>query len=380
MIGYRALDMGADSFALGLVAASFAVPAFITALPAGRLSDRIGGMKLVAAGIAIQFVGLLGAVGTGSFGWLLAAGFVIGLGQLVGTVGLQSFVAEQAHPGNTDDAFGLLTSAVAVGQVVGPLIISYVATAGWRPTGGDPDTGLALAAAAAMVILALPSCWLLMRRLSHRRGSAGAVPPARATGSVVRIPGLWRALLVSGIVLTAMDLLYAFLPAWAEQQAVSVTAVGWLLALRAAVTVTSRIGIGRLVTRFGRQALLLIALTIAAASLVVLPFVGLVGGVTVMIGLGIGLGLPQPLTMAWVVASVHPSVRGAALGLRLTSNRLIQITVPVGVGAVAGSLGTDAIFWASAVVMGAAITAVASAGRFLGPDPSPPHTPEDAPA
>ncbi|WP_282860194.1 hypothetical protein [Pseudoclavibacter helvolus] len=42
MIGYKAVELGATGFALGLVAASFAAPALVAALPVGRLSDRIG--------------------------------------------------------------------------------------------------------------------------------------------------------------------------------------------------------------------------------------------------------------------------------------------------------------------------------------------------
>ena len=40
---------------------------------------------------------------------------------------------------------------------------------------------------------------------------------------MVRTHGLWRALIVSGIVLASLDMLYAFLPAWAADNAVSVS-------------------------------------------------------------------------------------------------------------------------------------------------------------
>lgn len=365
MIGYRALAMDADAFDLGLVAAAFAVPAMLTALPAGRLADRLGGMKLIASGICIQTIGIGGAAFIDQFGPLLAAAFLVGFGQIGCAVGLQSFVATKARGGSTDDAFGLLTAAISVGQVVGPLIVAAVATSGRRPSAPDPDTTLALGAAALLILLALGPCWRLMRSSPHQPKVPAPGHQRPNTASIVRTPGLWQALVVSGIVLTAMDMLYAFLPAWAEDHDASVTAVGWLLALRAAVTVLSRIKIGTFVARLGRRTLMLISLTVGAASLIVLPLVGTVGAIGVMIGLGIGLGLPQPLTMAWVVARVHPSAHGAALGLRLTSNRVIQITVPVGVSAAAGSMGTDAVFWASAILLTGSIAAVATAGKTL---------------
>lgn len=57
MIGYKAVELGATGFALGLVAASFAAPALVTALPVGRLSDRIGGAKVALLGVAVFVTG-----------------------------------------------------------------------------------------------------------------------------------------------------------------------------------------------------------------------------------------------------------------------------------------------------------------------------------
>jgi len=47
---------------------------------------------------------------------------------------------------------------------------------------------------------------------------------------------MWRSLTVSGVVLVSLDLMYAFVPVWAIERDISATAVGVLLALRAAVT------------------------------------------------------------------------------------------------------------------------------------------------
>lgn len=369
MIGYRALEQGAQALGLGIIAASFAVPALFAALPAGRISDRIGGIRLVNAGIAIQSLGIVAAAFTPGLPWLVAAAIGVGLGQLLGVVGQQSFVAQQVDRNATDSAFGLLTSALSVGQIAGPLIAAWTSAAGWRPDAPDPDTTVALLAAALLALLAIPPCWILNRQ--PRRHTAGSTASSNAI-PLIRTPGLWRALLVSGIVLASMDMLYAFLPAWAQQNGVSVAVVGWLLALRAIVTLISRIGLGALVHRWGRKLLLIVSLSAAAIGLAVLPLVGAVGAIGVMIALGVGLGVPQPLTMAWVVARADPSARGAALGLRLTSNRSMQIGVPIAVGAAAAPLGAAGIFWTSAVLLTGAIAAVGSAGTALdNPGPRP---------
>lgn len=376
MIGYRALDLGAGALGLGIVAASFAVPALLSALPAGRLADRFGGIKLVVAGIGVQVVGIVGAALTTTMPWLVIASAGVGLGQILNAVGQQSFVAERADRNATDSAFGFLTSAISIGQVIGPPVVAWVATAGWRSGIAQPDTTLALFAAAALVLLALPASWVLLKAPASPRPLSRGGTRRADTRAMVRTLGLWRALIVSGVVLASLDMLYAFLPAWAAENAVAVSTVGWLLALRAAVTVVSRVGLGRLVAKLGRRILLLISLSLAAVALCALPFVGAPGAVAVMIGLGIGFGLPQPLTMAWVVAKADPRVRGAALGLRLTSNRALQIAVPIAVGAAAGPIGSDGIFWTSAVLLAGATAVVASAGSSLDTEAPPGPTSE----
>lgn len=71
-----------------------------TTLPAGRMADRFGGMKLIAAGIGVQIVGIGGAAFSDQFGWLLASAFLLGLGQIGCAIGLQSFAAVKAGPGH----------------------------------------------------------------------------------------------------------------------------------------------------------------------------------------------------------------------------------------------------------------------------------------
>ena len=59
MMGYRALELGADPFLLAVIAALFAAPSIITALPLGRLSDRVGGGIVASSGIALTGVALV---------------------------------------------------------------------------------------------------------------------------------------------------------------------------------------------------------------------------------------------------------------------------------------------------------------------------------
>ena len=62
------------------------------------------------------------------------------------------------------------------------------------------------------------------------------------------------------------------MPVWATEQGVGATTDGVLLALRAAVSVVSRVGLARLVARFGRRTLIIVAVLAGASALAALPF------------------------------------------------------------------------------------------------------------
>lgn len=360
MIGYRALAMGADPFFLGLLAASFALPALLAALPAGRISDMVGGPLVALTGMVIAAVGTLGAVALPGPWLLLASSGVIGLGQIVIMIGQQTFVANVSAAGTSDAAFGTLTAAASVGQLVGPPLVTLMASLAAVDEQPHPNTTVGLFACLVMVVLGTPS-HLVLRRVGRSQSGPRASEKAGSARELVRIPQMWRSLAVSGAVLVSLDLMYAFVPLWADDRGIGAATVGWLLALRAAVTVLSRVGLTRLVRRFGRRLLITVSIGAAVAGLLALPFVGLTGSVAVMIALGIGLGIPQPLTMSWVTSLTPSASHGAALGLRLTSNRLAQVTVPLAFGALAGPFGVAGIFWANAVMLLGAIGIMARA-------------------
>lgn len=357
MVGYRALELGGDPLLLAALAASFAVPTIVAALPAGRICDRFGGSTVAFAGLLIASIGAIVVLTLPSTVLLLfAATLTIGLGHLCVMIGQQTFVAHASRGGSMDSGFGTLSAAASIGQLIGPPAVTVAATLAARE---EPDTTAGFAVCLAFTVLALPLILFLRRGDTHRR--ATTVKTRRAPlSAVMKAPELWRALAVSGAVLVTVDLLYTFVPLWAVEKGIAPVTVGLLLALRAVVSVVSRLGLARIVARFGRRTLLVVAMLMGVASLVALPFANQWGAIPVMIALGIALGLPQPLTMAWTTAITPPAVHGAALGLRLTANRVLQVLIPVSVGLVAGPFGLVAIFWSNAAVLAVGVAIVAT--------------------
>jgi predicted MFS family arabinose efflux permease len=254
--------------------------------------------------------------------------------------------------------------------MLGPAIA--LSLAGYLATDQLPVGVVGLGVAGLLALLAVPLGLRRWRRRPPARPSQDRPNTVRTFSVLVRTGGMWRAMVTSGTVLAALDLLMAFLPAWAEERGISVAVVGWLLALRAFVSLVSRVGVVRLIAWFGRRWTFAGSLVLGVAGLALLPFVGVPGAVAVMVLLGIGLGLAQPLTLSWVSGLAAPDMRGAAIGLRLTANRLAQTVLPPAIGVAVGGTGSSGVFLGSAAVLAAATTTVLGRQRLEPDGPEPP--------
>ena len=356
MVSYRALDMGAGSAELGAVAAAFAVLPLLLAFAVGRRADTLGPGRLMVVGAVLLALGCGAALLADGLVLLVLASAVLGFAHLLGMVGQQSVVAAAASETDRDRGFGSLTAVASLGQMVGPPVA--LSLAGLLATEGRPAAVVGLAVAGVVALAAIP---FSARRHVLRRGpgpAGGRTTSRRAFSGLIRTDGMWQAMLVSGTVLAALDLLLAFLPAWAEERGISITTVGWLLALRALVSLISRAAIVRLIAVLSRRWTFIGSLVVGVGGLALLPFVDAGGAVAVMVLLGIGLGLAQPLTLSWVSSISPPAVRGAALGLRLTANRLAQTVLPPAIGLAAAGTGSAGVFVGTALVLAAATTSV----------------------
>jgi MFS family permease len=128
---------------------------------------------------------------------------------------------------------------------------------------------------------------------------------------------------------------------------------------------TTRLFLGRLVGWAGRRTVLLVSIGGSAVGLalaaVPMP-TWLLALVVVLSGLGLGAG--QPLTMSWLAETAPPGLRGRAMSLRLTGNRLGQVVIPSVAGIVAVGTGAGGVLLLTA----AGLAAVGVAARRL-------HTP-----
>lgn len=258
-------------------------------------------------------------------------------------LGEQSLVARSGS-GALDSAFGTYTFAGSLGQAGGPLVLAVVGGAAVLPD----STALVLCYLGAVVAMTLVT--VPLRSGPHLRdpekatlswrGAFRLSPPDRR-----RMTG---ALLVSMLVLAAVDLIQVYLPALGVERQLPSSLIGTLLALRAAATMASRLGLARMTARVGRNRLVVLSALVAAGAVAVLALpvpAGILAAALVVGGFALGIG--QPLSMSVVTLTAPPGATATWLGLRLTANRLGQSAIPAVVTVVASLTGVGGVFLAT---------------------------------
>ncbi|MCX5047063.1 MULTISPECIES: MFS transporter [unclassified Streptomyces] len=353
-VSYRALALGADERAVGVIAGVYALLPLFAAVPLGRRTDHGRcapllpvGVVLIAGGCALS--GMAGSL------WTMAVwSGVMGLGHLCFVIGSQSLVARQSAPHEQDRNFGHFTIGASLGQLVGPIAAGTLI--------GGPDmagtSALALVVAGAGAAVAFTSLWRIEDRtaVEFRTREAVRVP----VGGILRARGVPAGMLVSLSVLSATDILTAYLPVVGEHRGIAPSVIGVLLSVRAGATIACRLVLTPLLRLLGRPALLTVTCLLAAllCAGIALPMpVWALGALLAALGFCLGVG--QPLSMTTVVQAAPDGARSTALALRLTGNRLGQVAAPAAAGLVAGVAGVAAPF----VMLGALL--LLSAGSAL---------------
>ncbi|MBB6416563.1 MFS transporter [Streptomyces sp. AK010] len=339
-VSYRALALGADERAIGVIAGVYALLPLFAAVPLGRRTDHGRCAPLLPVGVVLISGGCALSGVAGSLWTMALWSGVMGLGHLCFVIGSQSLVARQSAPHEQDRNFGHFTIGAALGQLVGPVVAGAL-------IGGDDMAGssaLALIVAGATAAVAFTSLW----RIEHRRTASASRPDKGdriPVGGILRTRGVPAGIFISLAVLSATDILTAYLPVVGEHRGIAPSVIGVLLSLRAAATIACRMVLTPLLRLLGRTLLLTLTCLLAAllCAGIALPVPVWALGL-LLVALGFCLGVGQPLSMTTVVQAAPDDARSTALALRLTGNRLGQAAAPAAAGVIAKVAGVAAPF------------------------------------
>lgn len=345
-----ALPSLADDFDISVGRASILITVYLVAMLlgqplSGRVSDRIGNRRLViVALIGFALFSLVCAAST-SFGMLVAARGAQAAFASALSPSVQSMLRTGTAPDDRGRMFGILGSVLGVGAAGGPVIGGALTEIfGWQAIF---LVNLPVVAVALLVAIRVRSADRTSSEPTHRSAQRQATAPilnrvfvASFSAQAFSTQAQYTLLLLTPIILTARG--------WNSGS------VGLVLsALTVGMIVFGPPG-GRSGDRRGRRTPVLVGMTLATASMLVL----LIAGATVaavllvlaLLAFGIGLGTAVPNLMTAALDSVPEERSGSAAGIFSMSRYVGSITTSLAVTAlVADDASGSRVLFAAAV-------------------------------
>ena len=232
MITYRASELDASTYEIGVVAALYALFPVLLALQFGRLVGKIGEGKFIIAGTVSMALTAVALIFANSVLTLAIATAFAGVSHLACMVGGQSMVALRAPRENYDKYFGYYTFSASLGHLVGPLVAALVAGSdGTLPkaTSNAFLLGFVLCVVALMPVIN----WRKEKPSVEAKSDEGTYTAALA---LMKKPGILAAIYVSLAISSVADVLVVFLPLYGSEKEFSAFSIGVIISIRAATS------------------------------------------------------------------------------------------------------------------------------------------------
>ena len=338
---YRAIELGLPVLWLGIIATGFAIIPAFTALQVGRWIDRGNDARAIWFGSALTCIASIGF-----WAWpqsamhLVAYSVLLGFGHMFCMAGHQMLAVRSGSGRSRETVLGYYMVAASIGQGFGPFVVGWLGgSAAVPPTGYLFAICLFTASISMLVaVLVRPS-----RKIARARDGNDFVP----IGQLLKLRGFTAVMVSSGVTVTAVDLLVIYLPALGAERHIDASDIGWLLTMRSAAALISRMFYARAIYTFGRSPLTLASMLGSAASFLLLALpLTLPMMYAVLALLGLAMGIASTLTISGVVHLAPAEATGTALTLRMTGNRVGQIVFPALAGLVAAATGVAGILLA----------------------------------
>ena len=346
----QALREGYSAWAVGLLLALFAAAPVLSALPAGRLADRLGYHRPVYLSVALTALGCLLAVASTSLagGWhfalLCAAAMATGTGANTGMLTIQRSAGLAASSSvERVRIFSWLGIAPSFANVIGPVAVGFMIDA------QGFGAGYAL-------LLALPLATLVSARQVPRGApqSVEPVPAGRSSWDLLRAPGLKRLLTVNWLLSMCWDVHTFAVPILGHERGFSASTIGLILGAFTLSVTAVRAVIPLLAHRLREATVVRTAMVGTGAVFALYPLApnAWLMGLCALL-LGVTLGSVQPMMMSLLHHLTPDERHGEALALRSMAINASSTVMPLVFGATGTLLGAAVLFWAVGGAVGA---------------------------
>ncbi|MEZ5260256.1 MAG: MFS transporter [Acidimicrobiales bacterium] len=374
VVGEIRHDLGLSTSAMGLVLGAWQLVYLFSAIPGGRVIDRLGARRAVAATAVLVAASAAARAGAQGFVTLYLAVALFGLGGPLISIGGPKLIAAWFAPEDRGKAVGLYSTAPAVGAMVALFAMHSVAiplTGSWRGAmllyaGGTLSTGLVW--------------WVLSRSSTgaaagaepgpgeaaarRRRGALAEQAPTRTSRQLL---GTRSVQLV--LVLAVGSFLYNhgignWLVEMLRDGGRSASGASSLGALTTLVGIASALVVPRLATPARRRPLYLSVYLIGAVGVALVPHLG--GGVVFVALVAVGVTRAAALPLGMMLLMDDPDVgaenMAVAGGLYFTAGEIGGVVGPLLVGSAAQSAGGYGL--AALLLGGCALAMAVVVGRM----------------
>ncbi len=329
LIGTLAIQIRAslhfDSGTLGVIVATYYLGAAIASLPGGRLSERVGGIRVMKLGVLLLILLLL-LIDFAADSVALLLGIVAIAGLVSGMLqpALNLFLSRRITPNSQGLAFGIKQASIPLASSLGGIAVPLIAlTIGWRQV-------FTIAAACAL----LSYFFIPKPRYALADSKSGVLADTKIEIPKTALITLSFALALG---LVAASGLTSFLVTFAVHDHMSKATAGWIAGLGSGCTVVSRIAIGIFTDRKqGKHFITMATMLFVGALGFIFLFFGAAhdNSLLIIIGsvvaLGIGWGWNGLFNYAVVKSCAEAPAR--ATGITQVGGRLGSVVGPVVVG------------------------------------------------
>lgn len=344
LISLFALDLGANPFTIGVLVSLYALFPFLLAVYAGKLSDRLGVRLPMLLGSLGVSLGLLLPFLWPQLSVLYLSPAIMGMSHIFFHVSVHSLVGSFGDAEARTRNYGTMSLGAAVSALIGPVSAGFLIDhIGYVP---------AYFCFSMVALLPATVIYLFPKVIPKQAKRSGKEEHKKRTADLFKNPQLRRTFIVSGMVLTGIELFTFYFPIYGRSIGLSASVIGMILGAYAAAAFVVRLIMPHLAQRFSEEGVLTYSLFIAGVTYLLFPLFEhpLVLGVVAFI-LGLGLGCGQPLSIILTYNYSPQGRSGEALGVRIMVNKITQIAVPVVFGSLGATFGLWPVFWSNAVFL-----------------------------
>jgi MFS family permease len=347
LVTIRLDELHASDAQIALTVGVYSLFSLVLALPGGRLIDRIGVMRVLLVSLtAMVLVGVGYALAT-TPDQILVLQAVNGVVELGVWLALQALATHAGGGEFLTRQLALFSLAWGVGLAVGPALGGAIYGAvGFQPL------GLVYAGVSLLALAAVPLVPYRGREESGRDGDGPLPGMLRSTRAMLGRPAVKGVLLASFVALFVQAIRLSFYPLFLKREGISLSQIGLILSLMGVASIAVRLPLPALLRRFGAGPVLVWSMWLAVVGIGLTPWLDTVWALAIgAVAIGIGYGVNPAVTVELLARDTRPEQRGLAMGLRVTSNRLAQISQPVVFGGLTAALGMASAFPISGVLL-----------------------------